>query len=267
MTWVWPILRVLAAVIVGYGLLVFLIQRAVIYPGQFSDSPRSTSAPPEGVRQIWLETDAGPVESWLMWNEESAPRAVLLFAHGNGELIEDWLGAMRALEDHGVAVLLVEYPGYGHSAGRPRRSTVGQALVAAFDSVVDHVPAGTPVVGWGRSLGGGAISDLAGVRPLDALVLQSTFTSAAAMAWRAGAPGVLVRDRFDTEAAVAGFPGPILVMHGRRDEVIPFSHGVRLTEARAGVDFVELPCGHNDCGATWSEIVRHVTGFLTRQGW
>jgi pimeloyl-ACP methyl ester carboxylesterase len=267
MTWGWPILRVLMAVTVGYGLLVFLIQRAVIYPGQFRDSPRPTSEPPGGVRQIWLETEAGRVESWLISGEGIEPRAVLLFAHGNGELIEDWLPEMGTLADHGFAVLLVEYPGYGHSSGRPRRSTVGDALAAAFDAVGDHVPTGTPIVGWGRSLGGGVISDLAGVRVLDALVLQSTFTSAAAMARRSGAPGVLVRDRFDTESAATSFEGPILVLHGRHDEVIPYSHGTKLAGARTGIDFADLPCGHNDCGRVWPDIIQHVIQFLGRQGW
>lgn len=267
MTWVWPILRILTAGILGYGVLVFLIQRAVVYPGQFAESPRPTSAPPAGVRQIWLDTDGGPVESWLIAKDGSGPRAVLLFAHGNGELIEHWLPEMHTVADLGFAVLLVEYPGYGYSAGRPRRSTLEGTFVAAFDTISAQVADDTPVVGWGRSLGGGAISDLARVRPLDALILQSTFTSAAAMARRSGVPGVLVRDRFDTESAVAGFTGPVLVLHGRRDEVIPFSHGQRLAEARPAIDFEELPCGHNDCARVWSDLARHVSEFLTRQGW
>lgn len=267
MTWLWAALRVALAVVVGYGLLVFLVQRAVVFPGQFLAPPRPTSAPPEGVEQIWLETDAGRVESWLISPDSALPRAVLVFAHGNGELIDHWVGAMQSLTLAGFAVLLVEYPGYGHSEGRPRRSTIGRAFEAAIDALPDHVPGGTPVVGWGRSLGGGAISDLAGSRGLDAMVLQSTFTSTAAMARRAGAPGFLVRDRFDNEAAVGAFDGPVLVLHGRSDEVIPFSHGVRLGTAREDVRFEEIPCGHNDCGRVWPEIAGLVIDFLAREGW
>lgn len=263
----WAVLRVALGVALGYGLLVLLAQRALMYPGQLTESPRSTGDPPDGVDQIWLDTDDGRVESWLVRPVAGAPRAVLIFAHGNGELIDHWLAEMRAIADRGLAVLLVEYPGYGHSEGRPTRSSIAQTFEAAFDSLSSAVAEGTPVVGWGRSLGGGAITDLARSKHLDALVLQSTFTSAAAMARRSGAPGFLIRDRFDSESALSGYAGPVLVLHGRRDEVIPFAHGVRLSEAREGIRFEEIPYGHNEVGFVWPEIVGLVDGFLAQQGW
>ena len=58
----------------------------------------------------------------------------------------------------------------------------------------------------------------------------------------------------------------MLVLHGRSDEVIPFTHAERVVAARDGLEVVEIACGHNDCGRVWPEIVAEVTGFLERRG-
>jgi len=256
-------LRILLVAGLGYLAIVFLVQRSVVFPGRYVEPPRPTPLEPEGVVQIWLQEPQSRVEAWYLPSSREATRANLVFAHGNGELIDDWLPAMRILADSGFAVLLVEYPGYGHSTGRPSRSTIARAFEEAFDWLAAHPRAGdAPIVAWGRSLGGGVASDLAGRRPVDALILQSTFTSTSAMARRSFVPGFLVRDRFDNVEALRRYDGPVLIMHGTSDEVIPVEHGRRLSEVREGTPLVELDCGHNDCGRVWTDVVRQVIAFL-----
>ena len=55
-------------------------------------------------------------------------------------------------------------------------------------------------------------------------------------------------------------------MHGRTDEVIPFSHAEILAAAREGVEVTEIPCGHNDCGFVWADIRGIVIAFLEGTG-
>ena len=94
------------------------------------------------------------------------------------------------------------------------------------------------------------------------MVLQSTFSSASAFARENFFPGFLVRDRFDNRRAVSDFSGPVLLMHGIRDDVIPYAHAEALAAAREGLDITQLDCAHNDCGAEWPEIVSSLTAFL-----
>jgi len=256
-------LRILLVAGLAYLAIVFLVQRSVVFPGRYVEPPRSTPLEPDGVVQIWLQEPQSRVEAWYLPSSRERTRANLIFAHGNGELIDDWLPAMRMLADGGFAVLLVEYPGYGHSTGRPSRSAIAPAFEEAFDWLAaDPRAGGAPIVAWGRSLGGGAAADLAGRRPVDALILQSTFTSTSAMARRSFVPGFLVRDRFDNVEALRRYDGPVLIMHGTSDEVIPVGHGRHLAEVREGTPLVELDCGHNDCGRVWADILGHVTTFL-----
>ena len=190
---------------------------------------------------------------------EGAPTPLLLYAHGNGELIDYWAGdEFEPLRAAGVSVLLVEYPGYGRSSGSPSQASIAQSMVAAFDWAVAQPGVDRArVVGYGRSLGGGAVCALARERPLAALVLESTFTSVRALAAELfHLPGFLVLDPFDNLAAVSTFEGPILVLHGERDEMIPFEHARRLHAANRRSQLHLLPCGHNDCARPWELIER-----------
>ena len=163
----------------------------------------------------------------------------------------------------GSNVFLVEFPGYGHSQGKPSRSTLLETFTLAFDWLTarDEVDADR-IVAHGRSLGGGVAGDLALNRPVGALVLQSTFSSAKAIAWENFVPGFLVRDRFDNRRAVSDFSGPVLLMHGVRDDVIPYAHAEALSAAREGLEIIEMDCAHNDCASEWPEIVASLTAFL-----
>lgn len=255
--------RVLGLALLGYALLIFGVQRWLAFPGTFRDSPRPTASAPEGVTQVWLETSFGPVEAWFFGREGSALAPTILFAHGNGELIEDWESEMRLLAEAGVSALLVEFPGYGHSQGKPSRASLRETFALAFDWLVarDDVDADR-IVAFGRSMGGGAAGDLALDRPIRALVLQSTFSTAAAVARESMIPPFLVRDRFDNQRAVADFSGPVLLMHGIEDDVIPYAHAQRLASAREGLEIHTLDCAHNDCAREWPAIVEYLTEFL-----
>jgi pimeloyl-ACP methyl ester carboxylesterase len=261
--------RVGTAIVLGYAALVLLAQRAVSFPGQFRTVDRD--GPEAGVRQLWLETSFGRVESWLYQQDSlrapGSSGAAIIFFHGNGELIDDWDAEMRALSESGATILAVEFPGYGRSDGKPTRATIRESAAAAFDrlSLEPSVDAGR-VVAWGRSMGGGAAADLALDRPVAALVLQSTFSSTMAMAATVGVPGFLVRDRFSPAEAVGRYRGPILLMHGPSDEVIPYAQALETAAARADLEVVDLPCGHNDCAPVWPEIGDRVLDFLAGTG-
>lgn len=261
----WGAVRLAALAYAGYLLLVFSIQRSIVFPGAGAGSAGDEAPPPPGVERLWLDVSFGRVEAWLLDAGVGTP--VALFAHGNGERIEDWKVPMELVREGGVSVLLVEYPGYGRSDGRPSREAIAEVFEAAFDHVVDRRPPDVPIVAIGRSLGGGAVADLALGRPVDGLVLMSTLSSATEVAWRSfRVPSWLVRDRFDVRSAVAAYDGPVLLMHGIRDEVLPFANATRIAAVRPGLEVVPMACGHNDCLSVWPETVEQVLTFLRAEG-
>lgn len=260
-------MRIIGLALLGYAALIFGVQRWLAFPGTFRDSPRSTPGAPNGVEQLWLETSFGRVEAWYFRSEGSESAPTVIFAHGNGELIDDWQVEMEQLGGAGVNALIVEYPGYGHSEGKPTRATLREAYGVAFDWLVEPADVDAArIVAWGRSMGGGAAGDLAMDRPVRALILQSTFSSAMAMARESLVPGFLVRDRFDNHRVVQDFAGPILLMHGLDDDVIGYGHATALAGARPGLVVTPIDCAHNDCGRVWPQIAGEVTTFLREVG-
>jgi fermentation-respiration switch protein FrsA (DUF1100 family) len=244
------LLIIAALVIAGYWALLFLIQRSIAFPGR---SPSGAAPRPADAESIWLESSAGRTEAWFLppKGAASGPAPLLLFAHGNGELIDDWPAAFDEPRSWGCAVLLVEYPGYGRSGGRSSRRTIEASFNAAFDWAAARPDIDARrIVLYGRSLGGGAVGALSLNRSAAALIFESTFTNTTAFASGFGAPRFLVRDRFDNLQVVAAFRGPRLIFHGDRDETVPTEHGRRLAAA-AGVPLHLLPCGHNDCPRPW----------------
>lgn len=244
--------------LVGLYWAVGVAQRAIIYP----HPPAASSPPrlPESVEALRLGPN-GDVEAWLLRPPQTSGQfPLLLFMHGNGELIDHWLAPFSELSRRGVGVLLVEYPGYGRSGGSPNQDSISQIAAAAYDLGV-RLPGVNPdaIIAYGRSLGGGAACQLARLRPISGLILESTFTSLPELASRLGLPGFLVRDQFPNLSVVSSLSVPVMVIHGERDDLIPIAHGEALAQA-ANVPLIRLPCGHNDCPRPWAQIL----AFLER---
>lgn len=260
----------LAAVAYGcYAALLFLGQRLILYPGRMF---RVRPQPPAvaGLEQLWLDTGRDRVEAWFLPGAGYHPerrQPLLIFFHGNGEVIDflpRQLAGARAL---GMGVLLVEYPGYGRSGGSPSERAITATAEAAFTAAARrHDVDPSRIVLFGRSLGSGAACALAGRQPVRALILQSPFISVRAFAGQFFLPGFLVRDRFDNRAALERFRGPVLIFHGRRDNVIPFHHGRELARTVPGARFLELDCTHNDCPPDPASFWQLVGEWLREQG-
>jgi len=244
--------------------VIFFGQRSLIFPGSSAGAGGPESV---GGERIWLGAGAARTEAWLLpARSGTAGGPLLVFAHGNGELIDHWAEAFEPARALGVSALLVEYPGYGRSGGAPSERSIRATMAAAFDRAVERGFAPERIVGWGRSLGGGAVCALALERPLAALVLESTFASVVSMAERMGLPRILarllVRDRFDNLGALRRFVGPVLLLHGARDEVVSPTEAQALHKVVPNAELHWLPCGHNDCARPWSPVLR----FLAAHG-
>ena len=183
----------------------------------------------------------------VAWLPNPRARYTILFSHGNAEDLGDLRYFLTDLRDAGFSVLAYDYRGYGLSSRRvPSERNAYDDLAAAYEHLTRTL--GVPpkrVILHGRSLGGGIASELASRHPAAGLILESTFVSA----FRVAVPRrIFPFDRFGTERRLREVRAPVLVIHGTRDEVIPFWHGARLLE-RANPPkqhFWVEGAGHND---------------------
>ena len=254
-----------------YLLILFVAQRQMMFPRYILPSPLPEGTLPIGVESIWIESEFGRVESWYLpahpGRQISSAGPAVIVAHGNGELIDYLIEEVTPFQRIGMAVLLVEYPGYGRSQGAPSQKSIGDVFRRAYDRLVQR-PEIDPkrIVLLGRSLGGGAVCDLSRKRPSAAMILVSTFTRTSAFAKRYLAPPILIRDPFDNLGAVKEYTQALLITHGKYDEVIPYRHGRILFQAARKGTMKTYNGGHNDLRLDDDMCWRDIEAFLRNSG-
>jgi fermentation-respiration switch protein FrsA (DUF1100 family) len=211
--------------------------------------------------------DGETLHGW--WMPHPAPRAQVIYWHGNGGNLSLWLDVLIDLRRKGFSVLAVDYRGYGASTGRPSERGVYRDAEAATAHFAQHLRQdGTPVIFWGRSLGCAVASYAASASPPDALILESPFADIRALF--AGNPvmlglSVFSTYRFATAKHLQTYHGRLLVMHGDADSIVPFSGGRRVFDAAPSADKVFVALGgadHNDSHATHPAYWREIDRFL-----
>ena len=210
--------------VVAYLLLalaVFVFADRLIFP-----APPAGYEPRELEGFLWIESEDGTrIAASHLANP--AARFTILYQHGNGEDLASIQPMLRELHALGFAVLAWDYRGYGASAGSPSAAAVLRDAGAVYRHLTGPLGVSPErIIIYGRSVGGGPAVHLA-ARHSDAagLVLESTFTSAFRVVTRVP---LFPFDRFRNHDALPDVEMPVLVIHGRRDRVVPFAHGERL---------------------------------------
>ena len=186
--------------------------------------------------------------------EHAQPRAVILLCHGNGEHVAFMAEELRYLRDRFQAsILAFDYRGYGKSEGQPFEAGILADGLAAQRWLSER--AGVPessIVIWGRSLGGAVAVHLAASNGAKGLVLDRTFSSmvdVAASHYPWLPVRMLLSDRYPSSKRIEKYHGPIIQIHGKVDQVVPFQFGRALFDNAPSVDkrFLALDdLHHND---------------------
>ena len=253
---------------VGFAMAPHALERLfVYYPSrQLSADPGSVGL---GFQDIAVVAeDNVKLHGWFV-PTEGANRTMIIF-HGNGGNIGDRMSWVRLLHDLGVHVFIFDYRGYGKSEGKPFEEGLYRDARAVYHWWArERQPRGEKLIIVGESLGGAVAVHLAARVPAAALILQSTFTSARDMAKTMFPIGLLLPltgVRFNSETEVAAIACPKLIIHGTRDEIVPFRLGQRLYDvAPHPKSFYPVPeAGHNDL--VWiagTDYSRQLTAFLS----
>jgi len=213
-----------------------------------------------------LELKTSENESISAIHLKASPgQPTLLYSHGNAEDLGDSSELYAAWHAMGLGVAAYDYPGYGHSTGKPTEASCQRAVLTVWNHLVaSGVPAASIVI-VGRSVGSGPSTWLASREKAAGLVLIAPFTSAFAV--RFPVP-ILPRDRFPNLKLIRGIDVPLLIIHGADDFIIPASHGEKLHVASPASDkTVQLipGAGHNDLFViAGDEIVDSIAAFSQR---
>jgi fermentation-respiration switch protein FrsA (DUF1100 family) len=235
---------------IGIVLVLMLFENMLVYQPGSAAAWRPPPSP--DIQELKLAcADGTAIHAW--WLPCPKAKSALLYLHGNaGNLSGRGPTLLTLRERLGVSALIIDYPGYGKSEGRPSETGCYQAADAAYAWLTDTQKiASERILLWGVSLGGGVAVDLASRKPCQALILLKTFTSLPDVAGTIY-PWVpthwLMRNRFDSLVKIGACRCPVFVTHGTADDLIPDTLGRRLYEAaHEPKEFFSMPgVGHND---------------------
>jgi uncharacterized protein len=248
------VIRVLIAVIAVLILLLgalWLFQRHLIYLPDTAAVPPAGEVLP-GAQDIELHTSDGlTLGAWLVMPRQPGPHAVVLLAGGNGGNRAGRASTAEALADAGMAVLLMDYRGYGGNPGSPSEDGLALDARAAHRFLTEdlQVPR-EQLIYFGESLGSAVVTELATEYPPGAMLLRSPFTDLAAAGQRAYPflpVRLLLRDRFPVEENIARLKDvPTTVVLGTQDSIIPPEQSRRVAQAGRATLVEVADADHND---------------------
>ncbi len=227
------------------------LERAMVYPRApypIGDWTPEEISPEDAYFQA---ADGTQLHGWYLEHPDAVGTA--LYCHGNSGNVAIHSEILRQFRDlHRLNILVFDYRGYGRSEGSPNEAGLLQDARAARAWLAQRtaVPE-SEIILIGRSLGGGVAVQLAAADGCRGLVVERSFTSLPDVAahvspWMMAR--LVMRNQFRSREAIPNYHGPLLVLHGTEDDLIPYTQGVELFEAaNEPKRFVTMEgIGHND---------------------
>ncbi len=212
------------------GILLYLSQDMLVFPGVSSAGER-IGALPSAAREVAIPRESASPLYGVMLDVPGAEMTILFFG-GNGESVARSVYDLEGLRAHGARVLMVDYPGYGGSPGKPSAEAVYETGQASLDFLASMPEAGRIIVA-GRSLGTAAATRIASDDRVAGLMLFAPFTTLAEAASRQMPifpVGRLLRHRLSNREDIRRVRVPILLYHNRDDLIVPSSMSAELED-------------------------------------
>lgn len=228
-------------------------------------------------------TDGITLNCWHIEPKEGKP--TILFCHGNKVNITQKHTVAQFLSDNGYGVLMADYRGYGNNPGTPSEKGLYEDTQAAVDFLNNEKGIETKdLYIWGHSLGGGVVSEIASKNDFKGVILNSTFTNIIDMTKDTiiktlekkdiplkrlqtkivellpDAVFSIINTKFDNIDKIDKIKSPILILHSKQDEVVPYQMSEKLAGKNKNCTLVLSESGlHSD--HKWSEET--IKEFLT----
>ncbi|MEH2007835.1 alpha/beta hydrolase [Nostoc sp.] len=187
-------------------------------PSSYQDNP--------GIIKLKSGENTNISATYLLNNQA---KYTILYSHGNSEDLGDIKEILEKLHTWGFSVFAYDYRGYGTSQGKPTEKAAYEDINSAYNYLTQNLKIPPQrIILLGRSIGGGSAVNLAMRKLVGGLIIESSFISA----FQVIVPfRILPFDKFPNLDNIKKVKCPILVIHGRADDIIPFVHGQKLFNA------------------------------------
>jgi fermentation-respiration switch protein FrsA (DUF1100 family) len=268
-------LTLLAVLAGGYAFAQWQKRVSMFFPDRYPLGEWEPKLPHPHSDEWFKAGDGVRLHGWLFRAADPAAPAVIWF-HGNAGNLTNRAPVAAELARRGVTTFVFDYRGFGRSEGSATEGALFDDSRAAYDHLVSLLPTGTAIVLYGESLGGPYAARVATERRASCVIIENSFPSLTAVGNSIYHPlplGVFVLGSLPTAQWLNRAGLPVLVMHGKRDEVLPFELGQQLYDAlRVKKEFFISEKGeHSDLSIAegdrfYESIVRFIAANTSHAG-
>jgi dipeptidyl aminopeptidase/acylaminoacyl peptidase len=269
------VIRIAVGAAVAYGLVVVVtwrFQERIALPGSTGRLTSPAEAGFRNGRTVEITTPDGVrLRGWYLSPPPSPTRwPGLLWFYGNMETVSGLAPVIRRMGPTEMALLVLDYRGYGESEGRSSEATLYADAETAWTWLTQQPEVdATRVAVYGRSIGSVPALYLAASRSVCAVVLDSPFSNAAEMArlHYPFLPRAIMHFSMNNLVRAARITAPLLVFHGTEDDIAPLAMGRAVAEAGHARELVLIKgAGHNETYDRGSEAYRDKLQAFLREG-
>ena len=212
------------------GLFLFFIQRKILF--NVSVSPKKPHQYGlDNVQELNILTkDNIKLLCWHSKPDEGAP--TLIYFHGNSFDIGERASRIEKYIKHGWGVLLVSWRGFSGNKGKPSEANLYIDAEAVMQWIAEEkLIKKDSIIIYGESLGTGVAIEMATRYLFKSVVLEAPFTSIVDIAqkkYKIYPAKFMVLDKFDNLSKIKKIISPILIISGKKDEIVPHSHSIKL---------------------------------------
>ena len=205
---------------------VFFYQRNLLYhPFENNYSTHETKFSYE---EVFIPTsDGNNLKGWFH-KKDLNNKKTLVFFHGNAGDLKNRIYKLNLIKDFDINFLIIAYRGFSGNKGKPTEVGLYDDARSALSYLTKLNIMEDQIIIYGESLGTGVSIEVAQNKKFAGIILESPFTSmvdAGKFYYPYLPVSLLLKDRYETVKKLKNINSPILVMHGKKDKIVPFHMG------------------------------------------
>ena len=224
----------LSSIIIAYIVVIIFVyfyQRNLLYHPSENNYQNDTIQ--FNYEEIFIKVnDEIKLKSWII-NKDLKNFKTLVFFHGNAGDLSNRIYKLNELDKLNINILLISWRGFSGNEGYPTEKNLYEDAEAAIKWLNKKKVSNSQIILYGESLGTGVAVEIASKNNFNSIILESPFTSienSAKIYYPYLPVSFLLKDRYDSISKIKKINSPILIMHGRKDDIVPFFMGKKLFE-------------------------------------
>ena len=218
-------------------------------------------------QEIFIETDKDiKLKSWFI-NKNLKRFKTLVFFHGNAGNLLNRVHKLNELSKLDLNILLISWRSFSGNKGKPTEENLYYDARQIVKWLKTQGLDNKDIVLYGESLGTGVAIELASKNNFGGIILESPFTSmvdTAKIYYPYLPVNLLLRDRYDSKSKIKNIKSPVLIMHGKMDNIVPQRMGLELFEKANNPKFSYFPENDDHMMEYNSQLLNKIKLFISK---